>query len=104
MLYELLTYIILVPCEAGHQPNGDNNGCEVCPLNTYKTAKQATDDWKSQCSDCADGQETVGTGSTESNMCFGKSRVPIQRGEMFHTFNQSMHIFKSILKSVVTYF
>ena len=72
-----VTYMVLEPCTAGHQPNGDDNGCEVCPLNTYKTADQATADWKSQCTNCTAGQETVGEGSTESNMCFGKSSVSI---------------------------
>ena len=42
-------------------------------MNKYKTADQATADWKSQCTNCTAGQETVGEGSTESNMCFGKS-------------------------------
>ena len=46
-------------------------------MNKYKTADQATADWKSQCTNCTDGLETVGEGSTESNMCFGKSRVSI---------------------------
>ena len=71
------SHIVLEPCKAGHQPNGDDNGCEVCPMNKYKTADQATADWKSQCTNCTDGLETVGEGSTESNMCFGKSRVSI---------------------------
>ena len=68
--------IILEPCtEAGQQPNDKNTACELCPMNTAKTAEEATANWKSKCTPCGDGEETVEEGSTDPNMCFSKSRL-----------------------------
>ena len=59
------------PCIAGEQPKPDSSECEVCPLNSYKTADDASINWRSNCTACEGGLETINKGTTNQSQCLG---------------------------------